>query len=130
MQSYATTLLCDVIFCMLTQQFHFYRSYTPIPKSYAPTSCSKETDPNFHLYLLIKTYVNGALTTYMTRDSPLAQDLSISCAKGNFKLCQVKEFKRIAVLAAGSGVTPFCSLLDYLLERRNNQMYVKRLNFI
>ncbi|XP_031623674.1 cytochrome b5 reductase 4 isoform X2 [Contarinia nasturtii] len=99
------------------------RSYTPVPKTYAPISCNKpEADPSFYLYLLIKTYVNGALTTHLTNNLPLAHDLEISYAKGNFKLNQVKEFTRIAILAAGSGITPMLAIIDYLLERRSNRV--------
>lgn len=98
------------------------RSYTPVPKSYAPISCKQVADPNLYLYLLIKTYVNGALTTHITNNLPLAQDLLISHAKGNFKLQQIKDFNRIAVLAAGSGITPMLGIIDYLLERRSNKM--------
>ncbi|XP_055317973.1 cytochrome b5 reductase 4 isoform X2 [Sitodiplosis mosellana] len=98
------------------------RSYTPVPKSYAPISCNQVADPSFYLYLLIKTYVNGALTKHITNNLPLAQDLTISHAKGNFKLQQIKDFKRIAVLAAGSGITPMLGIIDYLLERRTNKV--------
>lgn len=113
----------------MTFKYYFYiigtnitRSYTPVPKSYAPISCNKEADPHFYLYLLIKTYINGALTTYITNNLPLAQDLAISHAKGNFKLNQIKDFRRIAILAAGSGITPMFAIIDYLLERRNNKV--------
>lgn len=106
----------------INSRLSLYLSYTPIPKSYAPFSCSNETDPSFYLYLLIKTYVNGALTNFITSDLPLAHDLIVSHPKGNFKLWQIMEYKRIAVLAAGSGATPMFALFDYLLERRNNQM--------
>lgn len=66
--------------------------------------------------------MNGALTTHITNNSPLAQNLEVSHAKGNFKLSHVKDFSRIAVLAAGSGITPMFAIIDYLLERRNNKM--------
>lgn len=98
------------------------RSYTPVPKSYAPISCNKKADPCFYLYLLIKMYVNGALTTYITNESPLAQDLELSHAKGNFKLNDIKEFRRFAILAAGSGITPMLEIIEFLLERRFNKV--------
>lgn len=109
--------------------FHFVvigtnitRSYTPIPKSYAPISCSNEADPNLYLYLLIKTYIDGALTRYITSNLSLAHDLEISHAKGSFKLNDMMKHNRIAILAAGSGIMPMLSIIDYLLERRGNKM--------
>lgn len=99
------------------------RSYTPIPKSYAPISCSNETDPCFYLYLLIKAYVDGALTRYITTN--LSMDLELSHAKGSFNLNELKKYNRIGILAAGSGLTPMLEIIDYLLERRTNKMYVK-----
>lgn len=98
------------------------RSYTPVPKSYALISCNKKADPSFYLYLLIKTYVNGALTTYITNNLPLAQDLQLSYAKGNFKLSTIKEFRRFTILSAGSGITPMFEIIDFLLERRFNKV--------
>lgn len=114
-------MIISSVCAVLTWKIHIF-SYTPIPNSYAPFSSSDEADPSFYLYLLIKTYVNGALTNFITSDLPLAHDLIISHPKGNFQLCQVKEFRRIAVLAAGSGITPMFAIFDYLLERRSNQM--------
>lgn len=67
-------------------------------------------------------YVNGALTTYITNDSPLAQDLEFSHAKGNFKLNNIKEYRRFAILAAGSGITPMLEIIEFLLERRFNKV--------
>lgn len=98
------------------------RSYTPVPKPYAPISCNSETDPNFYLYLLIKTYVNGALTSYITNNPRLATDLEVSHAKGSFKLNELQKYIRIGILAAGSGITPMFEIIDYLMERRSNKM--------
>lgn len=100
------------------------RSYTPVPKTYAPISCNNETEPNFYFHLLIKAYVDGALSRYITNNLPLATDLELSHAKGSFKLYQLKRYKRIGILAAGSGLTPMIQIIDYLMERRTNKMYV------
>lgn len=92
------------------------RSYTPVPMQYVPTECPATMIP-----LLIKSYANGMLSHNITSPMPLATSLSISKTKGNFSLHKVKSHNRIALLSAGSGITPILSILDYLITRNNNR---------
>lgn len=94
------------------------RSYTPIPSSYVSTS----TCPSSCLAFLVKSYECGALSKYLTRLNPMASSLKVTQPRGSFSLHQVKNHFRIGLLAAGSGITPMLSMLDYLLERTSNKL--------
>uniref|UniRef100_A0A8D8FZW3 Cytochrome b5 reductase 4 n=1 Tax=Culex pipiens TaxID=7175 RepID=A0A8D8FZW3_CULPI len=93
------------------------RSYTPVPANAVPTDC-----PPTFIPLLVKTYPHGALSRHLTRPVPLATSLQLSQPSGNFALAKLKHHNRIALLAAGSGITPMLALLNYLLERTSNRM--------
>ncbi|XP_065089720.1 cytochrome b5 reductase 4 isoform X2 [Ochlerotatus camptorhynchus] len=93
------------------------RSYTPVPASAIPTDC-----PATFVPLLVKTYQHGGLSKHLTRPVPLATSLQLSQPSGSFSLAKLKHHNRIALLAAGSGITPMLALLNYLLERSSNKM--------
>lgn len=93
------------------------RSYTPVPAVAVATNC-----PPTFIPLLVKTYQVGGLSEHLTRPVPLATSLQISQPSGNFPLALLKHHNRIALLAAGSGITPMLALLCYLLERSSNKM--------
>uniref|UniRef100_A0A1Q3FWM9 Putative cytochrome b5 reductase 4 n=1 Tax=Culex tarsalis TaxID=7177 RepID=A0A1Q3FWM9_CULTA len=93
------------------------RSYTPVPANAVPTDC-----PATFIPLLVKIYSHGALSSHLTRPVPLATSLQLSQPSGNFALAKLKHHNRIALLAAGSGITPMLALLNYLLERSSNRM--------
>lgn len=89
-----------------------------MPKSFIPAStCQTE-----HLYLLVKSYPNGILSSYITNNVPLDMALDVSCAKGNFLISDAVEHSRIAMLAAGSGLTPMLSIMEFLLQRRGQRL--------
>ncbi|XP_058837562.1 cytochrome b5 reductase 4 isoform X2 [Topomyia yanbarensis] len=93
------------------------RSYTPVPANAIPTECPPSFVP-----LLVKTYPTGGLSQLLTKSVPLATSLQLSQPSGNFALGKLKYHNRIALLAAGSGITPMLALLNYLLERSSNRM--------
>lgn len=93
------------------------RSYTPVPANAIPTEC-----PPTFVPLLVKTYQLGSLSKQLTRPVPLATLLQLSQPSGNFALGKLKHHNRIALLAAGSGITPMFALLNYLLDRSSNKM--------
>lgn len=93
------------------------RSYTPVPANAVPTDC-----PATFVPLLVKTYQHGSLSKHLTRPVPLATSLQLSQPSGSFSLAKLKHHNRIALLAAGSGLTPMLALLNYLLERSSNKM--------
>lgn len=51
-----------------------------------------------------------------------SSSLYISHPKGNLPLHKIRQHKRIGMVAAGSGITPMLSLIDYLIERNISQM--------
>lgn len=91
------------------------RSYTPIPRLFSPLSGTPTNIP-----LLVKSC--GALSQYITRSLPLAAQLKVSRPMGTFQLTSVKDHRKFALLAAGSGLTPMLSLIEYLLNRNTNKM--------
>lgn len=93
------------------------RSYTPVPHSYLPNPC-----PSSCITLLLKVYQDGMLSKHMARTNPLANALRITPPKGNFSLVKLKTHMKIGLLAAGSGITPFLSIIDYLLTKSSNQL--------
>lgn len=94
------------------------RSYTPIPSTYVPSIQS--TQP--HLMLLVKCYRDGEFTKHIGADALPFNELMVSYAKGNFRLDWLKKHTRIAILAAGSGITPMLSIIDHLRQRDVTQL--------
>lgn len=86
------------------------------------------TDQRLHLYFLVKRYANAKLSPFITNDTPLPKELVVSCAKGNFSINTLAEHSRIAMVAAGSGLTPMLPLIHFLLQRRNHRLYVDQFN--
>lgn len=99
------------------------RSFTPIPKSFMPHS-EHHADQRPRLYFLVKSYISGHLSPYITNSTPLPTDLVVSCAKGNFCISTLVKHNRIAMLAAGSGLTPMLPIIEFLLQRRGHHLYV------
>ncbi|XP_055706655.1 cytochrome b5 reductase 4 isoform X2 [Phlebotomus papatasi] len=98
------------------------RSYTPVPVSYLPVPC-----PTNCIGLLVKSYSSGMLSKHITRQSPLASAIKVSQPRGGFALYRLRNHCRIALLAAGSGITPILGIVDYLLERSNNKIELLKL---
>lgn len=110
--------LCYVLFNQLFSDKETTRSYTPIPAKYIPNTLVTEQSA----LLLVKSYENGNVSKYLTELNPLPSSLKLSLPKGNLSLEKLKLHTRIGVLAAGSGITPILSVLDYLTTRHSNKM--------
>lgn len=94
------------------------RKYTPIPLKY----CVKDMNSNTtNVLLFIKSYDQG-FSKYLTEVIDDNQDVSLSSPSGNFELMKLRNHKKIGILAAGSGITPIISVLDYLLKRNSNHV--------
>lgn len=87
------------------------RSYTPVPSSYLT---GKSSQP-FDLKFLIKKYNSGLMSKFLAETSEV---VNVSQQKGSLNLNLLKDHTRFLLLAAGSGLTPFCYLIDYLLNRK------------
>uniref|UniRef100_A0A1B0CV03 Cytochrome b5 reductase 4 n=1 Tax=Lutzomyia longipalpis TaxID=7200 RepID=A0A1B0CV03_LUTLO len=98
------------------------RSYTPVPGLYLPVPC-----PGSCLALLVKSYTSGIVSKSLTSSTSAGSALRVSQPRGNFALYRLKNHCRIALLAAGSGITPILGIIDYLLERSNNRIELLKL---
>ena len=65
---------------------------------------------------LIKSYKVGTLSKYLSQNSS-NENVAVSLPKGSLDLTNLKPHTRFAIMAAGSGVTPMISVIDYLLDR-------------
>lgn len=97
------------------------RSYTPVPVAYVPSGDSVYND-EVRLDFLVKAYETGNVSAYLTKATPLAESLCLSHPKGNFSLAKIRNHNRIVLLAAGSGITPMLSILDYIRQRTSNKL--------
>lgn len=94
------------------------RKYTPIPLKY----CVKDMHSNStNVLLFIKSYDQG-LSKYLTQVIDDNEDVALSSPLGNFELMKLRKHKKFGILAAGSGITPIISVLEYLLKRNSNHV--------
>lgn len=77
------------------------------------------------LPFLIKCYQDGILSKHLTKNLSFSGDLEVSHSKGNFKLQRLQYHKYIAVMAAGSGITPMLRILPYLIARDSDKWLVR-----
>ncbi|XP_059608647.1 cytochrome b5 reductase 4 isoform X2 [Phlebotomus argentipes] len=98
------------------------RSYTPVPESHLPVPC-----PVSCIALLVKSYASGMLSRHVTQQKSLVSGLKVSQPRGGFILNGLRGHSRVALLAAGSGITPILGIVDYLLERSNNRIELLKL---
>lgn len=120
-----------------------YRHYTPVPQLFAPSDIisqeetthtdtwySKEipTEQRDHLESICKLnfiwkrYEDlNSFTQYLS-DLKINDIVQISLPKTDLRLTSLMKHRSFCLIAAGSGITPFLSLIEYLLERQNNRM--------
>lgn len=104
------------------------RSYTPVPPACMPDDVPLEAAI---VPLLVKRYAGGALSVPLTAvvvkppaDATVREPLRLSQPRGAFSLYKTRLHTRVAMLAAGSGLTPMLSVLAYMLQRTSNKMWV------
>ncbi|XP_037954496.1 cytochrome b5 reductase 4-like isoform X1 [Teleopsis dalmanni] len=105
------------------------RSYTPIPQNFLSKTLNtnKSSLNEMNLNFLIKNYkANGLLSEHMQQLN-VGSHLLLSVPRGNFKLQHLLRHKRFTFLAAGSGLTPFLSIIQHLLKRFENKIEYLRL---
>ncbi|XP_055372602.1 cytochrome b5 reductase 4 [Condylostylus longicornis] len=95
------------------------RSYTPVPLFYLPHN---NLNVSYKIAMLIKSYPKGTLAKFITDQSHNQLKVKLSAPKGNFSLLKLLDHNRVALLAAGSGITPILGLLEHLLGRNNNRL--------
>ena len=101
------------------------RSYTPVFADLDLTAYENEEkryDKNLHF--LIKIYPQGVLTPNLQK-LEIGSEIEISLQTGKFNAEILKEAKNIILLAAGTGITPMCKLIQYV-QVLNKQDDIKR----
>ncbi|XP_055854818.1 cytochrome b5 reductase 4 isoform X2 [Episyrphus balteatus] len=115
--AYHLTFVCNI------EGEEVSRHYTPIPRMFSPLNNEDFMD----LHFLLKTYENGLLGKYLKKLEHKST-LLVSQPKGNLLLSKFLTHSKIALLAAGSGITPMLSLIDYLLS--SNCLKIEKLVLI
>lgn len=97
------------------------KSYTPVPEKYIIDMSPNIVKDAHCINFLIKQYENpDSFSSYLC-NSQLHTTLNISSSECNLNLLFLAQYRRIYFLAAGSGLTPFLSLIDHLIKRNTNR---------
>uniref|UniRef100_A0A0A1WQE6 Cytochrome b5 reductase 4 n=1 Tax=Zeugodacus cucurbitae TaxID=28588 RepID=A0A0A1WQE6_ZEUCU len=102
------------------------RSYTPVLGKFLPQPYADNESNSTNLNFLIKSYADGILSTHL-RQKQNGQMLLLSTPHGNFRLQRLQAHRQIALIAAGSGLTPMLNLIEHLLKRNTNRIDYLRL---
>lgn len=86
------------------------RSYTVVPPKLYPSSADLEVDTGKKLYLMIKIYPDGILTSKLD-NLQIGDQLPVSNFDGNFDNSRLAECDHLVMYAAGTGFTPMVGLL-------------------
>lgn len=101
------------------------RNYTPVPpwNFLKAESNSNSTEITF----LIKKYDQGYFSTYLSQvdDDRSNKKILISQPKGSLDLNRLKNHKMFLMIAAGSGLTPLISCLQFILMLKRNNSKIK-----
>ena len=97
------------------------KSYTPVPEKYILDMSPNIVKDTNCIHFLIKQYENRDSFSCYLCNSELRTTLNISSAECNLNLLSLAQYRRIYFLAAGSGLTPFLSLIDHLIKRNTNR---------
>ncbi|XP_018562192.1 cytochrome b5 reductase 4 [Anoplophora glabripennis] len=103
------------------------RSYTPIPKTFF-TQFATQGPITDCLCLMIKRYENGNVSRFLT-NSEQNDVIHITKPIGDFDLQLLRKRETYLLLAAGTGITPMLSIIQFLLERRVKKCQFARLLF-
>uniref|UniRef100_A0A0K8VDC3 Cytochrome b5 reductase 4 n=1 Tax=Bactrocera latifrons TaxID=174628 RepID=A0A0K8VDC3_BACLA len=104
------------------------RSYTPVPGKVLPQPHTDNESNSTNLNFLIKSYGEGILSTHL-RQKQIGQMLLLSTPHGNLHLQRLLPHRQIALIAAGSGLTPMLNLIEHLLKRNANRIDYLRLMY-
>lgn len=101
------------------------KPYTPVPAQYLPTQVATSIDSQ-NMNFLIKSYKDRGSESFVSclLDSGDAEGdhLLVNIPKRAIELTVLAAHRDFLLLAAGSGLTPFLSLIDHLLKRNTNRM--------
>nr|XP_046255989.1 cytochrome b5 reductase 4 [Scatophagus argus]XP_046255990.1 cytochrome b5 reductase 4 [Scatophagus argus]XP_046255991.1 cytochrome b5 reductase 4 [Scatophagus argus] len=110
----------------LIQDTEVVRPYTAVDQSLAAASqpSSQESD----LYLMIKVYPDGVLTSYLN-SLHVGDHISVSGPEGTFSLRPLRDITYLYLLAAGTGFTPMARLIQTALKEVDTIRKTKLLFF-
>ncbi|XP_067126102.1 cytochrome b5 reductase 4 isoform X2 [Centruroides vittatus] len=99
------------------------RSYTPVlPNLNIPNDHPGLTKGN-ELYLMIKIYPDGAMTTFLDQIE-VGGTVNISSYDGDFDKGKLLKCTKLVLLAAGTGFTPMVKLIQFSLNDKNTERTV------
>ncbi|XP_061529576.1 cytochrome b5 reductase 4 isoform X2 [Phycodurus eques] len=96
----------------LVQDIEVVRPYTPVDQS---LSIGPNPSEKTNLYLMIKVYPDGVLTQHLN-SLYIGDHVSVSGPEGTFSLRPLRDTAVLYLLAAGTGFTPMCRLIQLALQ--------------
>ncbi|XP_073844660.1 cytochrome b5 reductase 4 [Musca autumnalis] len=127
---YLLPLCYHVSFECVINSKNLSKCYTPIPSKYVKDNYGQDNKCEMELHnlnFLIKKYSHRNSFSGHLRSMANGATIKVSIPKGNFKLATLAGHRSICFLAAGSGLTPFLSLIDHLLKRNTNRIELLQL---
>lgn len=100
-----------VMFATMVENTEMVRSYTPV------TNLDKD-DPEGSLVFLIKIYPDGVLTSWLSTLG-IGDHVRLSNSAGSFCMADIPESGQVMLLAAGTGITPFISIIKTLSSHKH-----------
>lgn len=76
----------------------------------------REGEEKHYLPIMLKIYANGKMTSALKGRTFDIDNLKLSCPRGRGLELESTEPGRIIVLAGGTGLFPFCDLIDLLFK--------------
>ena len=108
----------------IEEDIEIERSYTPVFKDLGLNPFDSNFDSNLHF--LIKTYTIGLLTPHL-EDLPIGGKMDISNPIGSFNANIFKKSDFILLLAAGTGITPMCKVIQFINDYCTKNKSKKRI---
>ncbi|XP_014782334.1 cytochrome b5 reductase 4 [Octopus bimaculoides] len=92
-----------------------YRQYTLVLPSMQAEDQDMASDQGHFLYLMIKIYEQGALTSWINTLKS-GSSIKLSLFEGNFDETRLEKCSHLILFAAGTGITPMIRLIYYALN--------------
>ncbi|XP_076136697.1 cytochrome b5 reductase 4 isoform X4 [Alosa pseudoharengus] len=115
------------------QDSEVVKPYTPVDHTLLPDCSATEGDGAHRLFLMIKVYPNGVLSSHLDSLSigEWGDSLAVSSPEGPFSLRLLRGITQLYLLAAGTGFTPMARLVHAALTglptlRKTQLMFFNR----
>ncbi|XP_041962291.1 cytochrome b5 reductase 4 isoform X2 [Alosa sapidissima] len=112
------------------QDSEVVKPYTPVDHTLLPDCSATAGDGAHRLFLMIKVYPNGVLSSHLDSLS-IGDSLAVSSPEGPFSLRLLRGITQLYLLAAGTGFTPMARLVHAALTdlptlRKTQLMFFNR----